>query len=84
MAAGVPLWKELIVELRPHLILMLTGPRYRTHVDFPVHTLRRVAHQLPRGAGAYDIEHDVLRVPAGQQSFLVDLVFGNLYRQPFG
>jgi hypothetical protein len=44
IAAGAPLWHELISELRPQIALMSFGPSCRTHLTYALPNAWKVAH----------------------------------------
>jgi hypothetical protein len=87
IAQGAPLWHELISELRPHIALVSFGPSCRARLSFAIPDAWKEVHKNQQPKRPYPFWHQTVTVPGSlgsAGSFRLDLVYGALFRQPFG
>lgn len=87
VAKGAPLWEALISELRPQIALMSFGPSSREHLSFALPAAWKVVHKNQQPKRLYLFEHQTVTVPGRPGSagpFPLDLVYGEIFKQPFG
>ncbi len=70
MGRGVPLWHDLVAELRPHVIVTLVAYRHLERIAFPLLDDWKTVHTVER-ANPYVVEARRIALPDGATSLLV-------------
>jgi hypothetical protein len=84
---GIPLWHDLIANLKPHILLISIADRHRTDIQFhPIQDWRRVLSVTSKKDGEprqepYHLLHSVVRI---SEDFSADVLFGRAAQTPFG
>lgn len=79
-ARGVPLWHDLIAELRPHVVVASVGYTWLDRITFPATTGWQPVHTVQRER-PYLVDGRRLRLPDGSTTLLVR---GRAANTPFG
>ena len=84
---GIPLWHDLIMYLKPHILLISIADRHKEEISFPViRDWKKVFRATKKKDGTprrepYDVMHSVVRI---SDNFKADILFGRAAQTPFG